>query len=78
MNYNLKEMVKDGRKVNFVRYRKGELIYVTECGFEFPVPIDDTGDGIFLAQDKAIILMRYIKRHIDSIKAEQALHSVNV
>lgn len=78
MNYNLKEMVKDNRKVNFVRYRKGELIYVTECGFEFPVPIDDTGDGIFLAQDKAIIFMRYIKKHIDSIKAEQALHSVNV
>ena len=74
MNYNLKEMVKDGRKVNFVRYRKGELIYVTECGFEFPVPIDDTGDGIFLAQDKAIIFMRYIKRHIDSIKAEQAVN----
>lgn len=72
MNYNLKDMVKGGKTVTFVRYRKGELIYVTECGFEFPVPVDDTGDGIFLASDKAIIFMRYIRKHIESVQAEQA------
>ena len=65
-------MVKDGKKVNFVRYRHGELIYVTECGFEFPVPIDDTGDGVFLAQDKAMLFMRYIRLHIKAIENEQA------
>jgi hypothetical protein len=64
---DIKDIVKDSKKVNFVRYRKGELIYVTECGLEFPVPIEDAGDGIFLAQDKALIFMRYIRKHIESI-----------
>lgn len=66
---DIKEMVKDGKKVNFVRYRQKELWYVTETGFEFPVPIDDTGDGIFLAQDKAMLFMRYIRKHIANIEA---------
>lgn len=70
MTHSIKEMVKDGKKVNFVRYRKGELIYVTECGFEFIVPIEDTGDGTFLAEDKAMFFMRYIRKHIDFIKEE--------
>jgi len=70
MNYNIKNMVKD-KKVTFVKYRKGELIYMTECGFEFPVPIEDTGDGVFLAEDKAITFMRYIRIHIENIQKEQ-------
>lgn len=68
--YNVKDMVKDGKKVRFARFRKGELIYTTECGFEFPVPTDDAGDGIFLAEDKAMLFMRYIRKHIENIKSE--------
>lgn len=71
MNYDVKAMVKD-KQVTFVRYRKGELIYVTECGFEFPVPVADAGDGIFLAKDKALMYMRYIRKHIESIETERA------
>lgn len=71
MNYNIKDIVKD-KTVTFVKYRKGELIYVTECGLEFPVPISDTGDGVFLATDKAITFMRYIRIHLANIAAEQA------
>lgn len=71
MNYDVKAMVKD-KHVTFVKYRKGELIYVTECGFEFPVPVADTGDGIFLAQDRALMYMRYIRKHIENIEAERA------
>ncbi len=74
MSYNIKEMIKD-KKVTFVRYRKGELIYSTECGFEFPVPTDDTGDGVFLAEDKAMFFMRYIRQHIASIEKEQAANA---
>lgn len=65
---NIKDMVKDNKQVRFVRYRHNELIYVTECGFEFPVPISDTGDGVFLAQDKAMMFMRYIRKQIEAIK----------
>ena len=46
------DMVKGGKKVHFVRYRKGHLYYVTECGFEFPVPIGDLGDASCHAQKK--------------------------
>lgn len=70
MNFNIKDMVKDGKQVNFVRFRKGELIYATECGFEFPVPVNDTGDGVFKATDKAMMFMRYIRKHINNISAE--------
>ena len=42
----LKELVK-GKKVRFKFYRDGELWYETDDGFEFPVPISDTGTGIF-------------------------------
>ena len=64
---NIKEMV-SGKVVRFSHYRKGELFYNTECGFEFPVPINDTGDGTFNAEDKAILFMRYIRKHLDNIQ----------
>ena len=66
--YNVKDMVKDSKKVRFTFYRHGELFYETECGFEFPVPISDTGDGVFLSEDKAILFMRYIRKHIANIE----------
>lgn len=69
---NIKDMVKDNKKVRFLRYRKGELIYTTECGFEFPVPIDDVGDGVFLSEDKAMLFMRYIRKHIQNIEKEKS------
>lgn len=68
--YNIKDMVKDNKKVKFKFYRAGELYYTTECGFDFPIPISDTGDGVFLAEDKAILFMRYIRKHIDNINLE--------
>jgi hypothetical protein len=74
--YDLKEMVKDGRKVNFVRYKNSELWYVTETGFEFPVPTADIGDGVFLAQDKAILFMRYIKPQIKLVAEARAEQSI--
>lgn len=67
----LKEMLiaEDGsaRKVRFQHYRAGMLWYVTETGFSFPVPIDDTGEATFLAEDKASLFMRYIRKHLAQI-----------
>lgn len=65
----LKDMVKDNKKVRFSYFRGSELWYRTECGFEFPVPIDDVGDGVFLAEDKALMFMRYIRKHLANIEA---------
>lgn len=66
---SVKEMVSNNKRVKFVRYQKGELWYSTECGFEFPVSISDTGDAAFASEDKALLFMRWIKKHLDSIIA---------
>ena len=69
--YNIKDMVKDGKRVKFLHYKLSELWYQTEDGFSFPVPIADTGDGIFHSDEKAILLMRYIRKHVDMLTAAQ-------
>jgi hypothetical protein len=68
---NIKEMVGKNKTVKFVRYREGEFIYVTECGFEFPVPIADIGTATLLAQDKAILFLRYIRKHVETKEIEK-------
>lgn len=77
---SIKEMVSNGKKVTFVRYQQKELWYITEDGFEFPVPISDTGDAAFLDSDKAILFMRWISKHIKNIeqaRLEQGVQSTS-
>lgn len=64
------DMVKDGQRVEFKFYRDMCLWYSTECGFEFPVPIEDIGKATFLAEDKAMMFMRYIRKHRQTIESE--------
>jgi hypothetical protein len=68
----IKEMVANGKSVRFTHYKLGELWYETECGFAFPVPISDTGDGTFLAADKAMLFMRYIRKHREMLEQARA------
>ncbi len=60
--FDIKEHVKD-RKVVFLGAAAGNLWYVTEPGFEFPVPFDDMGEATFEAEDRAMLFMRYIRKH---------------
>jgi hypothetical protein len=69
--FRLAELVKNGKKVRFLRARRGELIYVTECGFEFRVPFEDMGDGVFMPEDRAAIFMRWIRKELEA--AEDAI-----
>ncbi len=62
---SLKEMVKNNNLARFVSFEKDNLYYATECGFVFPVPVSDVGDGVFHATEKAMLLMRYIRKQID-------------
>lgn len=74
--YNVKDMVKDNKTVKFTCYYNNCLWYDTECGFSFPVPIEDIGNATFHAEDKAILFMRYIRKHIkmvDNLKAQLKL-----
>jgi len=66
MNLSLKDIVKDN-VVRFSHYRAGYLYYsinVDNEGYSFPVPISDVGDATFLKEDKAILLMRYIRQSL--------------
>ena len=73
---SIKDMVKDGKQVKFQFYKSGELWYVTECGFEFPVPTSDAGDATFLNQDKAMMFMRYIRKHLHDIEVAKATQNI--
>jgi hypothetical protein len=71
-------MVAEGRKVRFTHYKAGELWYTTETGFAFPVPITNAaeiGDATFLAEDKAMLFMRYIRQHIAFLEQARAASS---
>lgn len=72
---SIKEMVA-GKQVQFVRYQSKELWYTTECGFEFPVPIEDTNEASFGASDKALLFMRWIRKHMAAIEAAKAAQAV--
>lgn len=77
---SLKEMVSNNQQVTFVKYLDGNLYYKTKCGFEFPVPISDIGNATFHAKDKAMLFMRYIRKHIDLVnqaKQEKPLNETN-
>ena len=64
----LKEMIVNNQKVRFSFYRDGELWYETECGFRFPIPIADAGTATFLAEDRAILFMRYIRKQLAAVE----------
>lgn len=64
---NVKDMVNNGQRVKFVKYQQQELWYKCENGFEFPIPISDVGDAAFLNEDKALLFMRWIKKHLDLV-----------
>lgn len=80
---SIKEMVTNDRKVRFTHFKSGELWYVTETGFSFPVSVNDAkeiGDATFLAEDKAMLFMRYIRKHasfLDQARATQTSAATN-
>lgn len=58
--------------VSFQRYHDQNLWYKTDdTNFEFPVPIEDIGNATFLATDKSILFMRYIRKHIDLLQSNE-------
>jgi hypothetical protein len=64
----VKECVNNNQQVEFVRYKANELWYKCENGLEFPVPVSDIGDATFLAKDKALLFMRYIRKQIEALE----------
>jgi hypothetical protein len=73
----LKEMIVDNQKVRFAFYPDGTLWYETECGFRFPVPIAEAGTATFLAEDRAILFMRYIRKHLFTVEEARLARSAH-
>ena len=65
---SLKEMVTGDKKVKFVFYRDKALHYKTEDGFIFPVPIEEAGSATFRAEERAMLMMRYIRKHLKAMQ----------
>lgn len=64
----IKELVKD-TTARFSFYRAGNLYYeIVGKGFEFPVPISDVGDASFNVEEKGLLMMRYIRKHLQTIE----------
>lgn len=64
----IKEIVSDDQKVFFTKYFDGNLYYKSESGFEFTVPIDDIGTATFLAEDRAALFIRYIRKQLQLLE----------
>lgn len=69
---DIKGMVDNGKQVRFTRFQSGQLWYATECGFEFPVALEDVGETPYPAQDKAMLFLRFIRKHVQMIQASLA------
>ena len=67
--WNVKNLVKDQKLARFIYFRDGALHYETEEGFVFPVPVNDAGSATFKAEEKAMLLMRYIRKHVQLVES---------
>jgi len=67
MRYNLTELVKQIAVFEF--YRDGNLFY-SVSGFKFPVPIADAGTATFKPEEKAIMLMRWLRPAVNAANVE--------
>ena len=69
-NMDIKNFVINGNGVRFRYYKAGFFyydVYDLSDGEEyfFPVPLDEIGEATFLATDRAMLFMRYIRKAIE-------------
>ena len=70
---SIKDIVRAPNVATFVKYFDQQLWYeieYTEDGesktYIFPVPIEDIGMATFLAEDKAMLFMRYVRKYMQA------------
>jgi hypothetical protein len=73
---SLKEMVSKEKKVRFEFYRDGALHYKTEDGFVFPVAVSDAGSATFGAEEKAMLMMRYIRKQLKVLEIAKQTQNI--
>ena len=70
VNLNVKDHVKGSS--SFVYCRQGALWYRTDTDLLFPVPLEDLGETQILATERSMLLMRYIRKYLESVSKELA------
>lgn len=61
----VREHVEKNQKAQFEFYRGSTLYYRTDKGLLFEIPVSETGDAVFKNQERAIILMKWIRRQLE-------------
>lgn len=64
----ISDYITKDEKAVFSFYREGNLYYKIK-DIEFPVPIADAGMATFLAEDKAIMFMRWFRKHVELLNS---------
>lgn len=65
------EMVRDNAIVMFKKCHDSQLWYETDCGFEFPVPFEDTQGAMLHRTDRAMFFMHWISKHMEMLEREK-------
>jgi len=59
-----------------VRFLSGQMpVLRDDNGFQFPVSVEDPGSATFNVDEKAILLMRYIPKHLERTEAAREAES---
>lgn len=74
----IKQMVRDENQAEFAYYRDRQLWYevmymddmMMPHKFLFPVPIEDIGNATFGRAEKALLMMRYIRKHLKTLEEQ--------
>ena len=64
----IQDMVSANKQVSFIRYQDGALWYITDDGFEFPVPVADIGNATLWTRDNALLFVRHMINHLQRIE----------
>ncbi len=75
---NIKEVMHD--PCMYLRYESGNLWYqisytyhsddkAYHALFDFPIPVNDTGEGTFGLIEKPVTLMRWLRKHIEYLNS---------
>jgi hypothetical protein len=65
---NIKDHIRGTSR--FLFYKDSQLWYQTnDTNFKFPVPIEDIGTATFNAEEKSLIMMRYMRKWIAVLTA---------
>lgn len=59
---DIKRAVSENRQATLTHVHAGNIWYTTEFNESFPVPISDIGEATFSATEKALLLMRYMRK----------------